>query len=59
MQDFSRKHTGNVHEALASIRRTLELLVETRDQRRDGFVRVIQKAMQTSLGRSRLRTSES
>ena len=50
VQDFSRKHTANVHEALAGIRRTLELLVEKRDQRRDGFVRVIQKAMQTSLG---------
>jgi len=45
-----RKHTARVHDSLAEIRRILETLVEKRDQRRDGFVRVIEKAMQTRLG---------
>lgn len=48
--EFSRKHTANVHDSLSVIRRTLEQLVQKRDQRRDGFVRVIQTAMQTTLG---------
>jgi hypothetical protein len=48
--DFSRKHTTNVHEALGEIRRILERLVAQRDKRRDGFVRVIRKAMRTKLG---------
>ena len=48
--DFSRKHTTNVHEALSEIRRILERLVVTRNERRDGFVRVVRKAMQTKLG---------
>ena len=48
--DFSRKHTANVHESLAEIRRRIEVLVEKRDQRRDGFVQVIRKAMATRLG---------
>jgi hypothetical protein len=48
--DFSRKHTANVHEALSEIRRVIESLVEKRDQRRDGFVKAIQRAMETTLG---------
>ncbi len=47
---FTRKHTTNVHESLAQIRQIIAGLVEKRDQRRDGFVRVIRKAMQTTLG---------
>ena len=47
--EFSRKHTANVHESLAEIRRRVEALVEKRDQRRDGFVEVIRKAMATKL----------
>jgi hypothetical protein len=50
IEHVSRKHTTNVHEALATIRRTLEKLVEKRDQRRDGFVQVIRNAMATKLG---------
>ncbi|MBW3596581.1 MAG: DUF932 domain-containing protein [Planctomycetes bacterium] len=49
VQEFSRKHTANVHEALAGVRRTIEQLVERRDQRRDSFVRVVEMAMQTKL----------
>ena len=39
--EFSRKHTTNVHEALAEIRRMIETLVATRDSRRDSFVKVV------------------
>ncbi len=48
--DFSRKHTANVGDALREIRRIIHRLVETRDARRDGFVRVIRKAMGESTG---------
>ena len=48
--EFSRKHTANVHDSLREIRGLIEGLVEKRDQRRDGFVRVIRKAMETKLG---------
>jgi len=48
--EFSRKHTANVHDSLREIRGLIEGLVEKRGQRRDGFVRVIRKAMETKLG---------
>lgn len=48
--DFTRKHTANVHDGLVEIRRIIEALVEKRDDRRDGFVRVLTKAMQERLG---------
>jgi histone H3/H4 len=48
--EFSRKHTANVHEALGEIRRAIENLVQKRDQRRDGFVKAVQRAMETTLG---------
>lgn len=48
--EFSRKHTANVHESLTEIRRIIEDLVEKRDERRDGFAKVIEKAMETKLG---------
>ena len=48
--DFSRKHTANVHEALSEIRRAIENLVQKRDQRRDGSVKAVQRAMETTLG---------
>ena len=48
--DFSRKHTANVHESLGDIRRIIEALVAKRDERRDGFAKVIAKAMQEKLG---------
>jgi len=48
--EFSRKHTANVHDALADVRRGIDALVAKRDERKDGFVRVIRKAMQESLG---------
>ena len=48
--EFTRKHTANVHEGLNEIRRIIEALVEKRDARRDGFVEVMRKAMQETLG---------
>ena len=48
--DFSRKHTANVHDSLVTIRRMIESLVKKRDERKDGFVKVIQKAMAEKLG---------
>jgi hypothetical protein len=48
--EFSRKHTANVHESLNEIRRIILNLVEKRDERRDGFVGVIKKAMEETLG---------
>ena len=48
--EYSRKHTANVHEAFNQIRRIIERLVNKRDERRDGFVHVIRKAMETKLG---------
>jgi len=50
--DFSRKHTANVYESVADIRGIIARLVETRDERRDGFVQVMKKAMETRLGSS-------
>ena len=48
--EFTRKHTGKVGEALDDIRRIIEGLVAKRDARKDGFARVIRKAMETALG---------
>jgi len=48
--EFSRKHTANVHEALFEIQRIVQALVQKRDQRRDSFARVIERAMETTLG---------
>jgi len=48
--EFTRKHTANVHDSLSDIRRIIETLVTRRDERRDGFVNVVRKAMQTKLG---------
>lgn len=48
--DFSRKHTANVHDGLREIKRIIEGLVEKRDARKDGFAKVIQKAMGEVLG---------
>ena len=48
--DFSRKHTAGVGDALTDIRRHVEQLVARRDERRDGFVAAVRKAMGTTLG---------
>ena len=48
--DFSRKHTANVHECLSEIRRHIHRLTEKRDERRDGFAKVMGKAFKLQLG---------
>jgi len=48
--EFTRKHTAKVGDGLVEIRRLIEQLVAKRDERRDGFVRVISQAMQQTLG---------
>lgn len=48
--EFTRKHTARVHDSLDEIRRIIENLVGKRDERRDGFARVIENAMRTRLG---------
>ncbi len=48
--EFSRKHTASVTNSLDELRRMVEALVAKRDQRKDGFVKVVAKAMQQSLG---------
>ena len=50
MTEFSRKHTAGVREGLDEIRRMIEMLVKYRDDRRDGFARVMQHAMTERLG---------
>ena len=46
---FKRKHTANVHDSLGEIRGIIQTLVAKRDQRRDGFAKVIERAMHTPL----------
>ncbi len=41
---------ANVSQSLSEIRRIIAQLVEKRDERRDGFARVMKKAFQTRLG---------
>jgi hypothetical protein len=48
--DYTRKHTARVHDGLAEIRAMIENIVARRDERKDGFVAVVRKAMQTKLG---------
>jgi len=48
--EFTRKHTTNVHDGLSQISRIIEGLIAKRDQRRDGFVDVMRKAMRKKLG---------
>jgi hypothetical protein len=48
--EFTRKHTGKVRDSLAEIRGAIETLVAKRDERKDGFARVIAKAMETTYG---------
>jgi hypothetical protein len=48
--ELTRRHVGNVHESLAEIRRIIETLVHKRNERKDGFAKVIAKAMQTTYG---------
>jgi hypothetical protein len=48
--EFSRKHTANVRDGLLEIRRHIEALVAKRDERKDRFADVLNKAMRIRLG---------
>jgi len=48
--EFTRKHTSKVHDSLDFIRQHVEQIATKRDERRDGFVNAIQKAMKAKLG---------
>lgn len=48
--DFSRKHTAGVRDCLAGVRRMIEDLSRKRDERRDGFARVMANAFRAKLG---------
>jgi len=48
--EWKRKHTGNVADGLSTIREIIAGLVKKRDERKDGFSALIQKAMHTRLG---------
>lgn len=47
--EFTRKHTASVGSGLAAIGRLIEALVEQRDARRDGFFKMIRRAMSERL----------
>jgi histone H3/H4 len=48
--EYTRKHTAHVREGLDEIRAMIDAIVAKRDARRDGFVNVVRKAIQTRLG---------
>lgn len=48
--EFTRKHTAKVGDCFSEIRRIIANLVEKRDQRRDGFAKVMAKAFKQKLG---------
>lgn len=48
--EWTRKHTGNTQDGLATIGEIIAALVQKRDQRKDGFVSVIRTTMRTRLG---------
>ncbi len=45
--ELNRKHTANVRDGLDEIRHAIHRLVAKRDARRDGFARIIKRAMET------------
>jgi len=48
--EWTRKHTANVSTGIHEIRRLIEGLVQKRDERKDGFVALMRKAMEEKLG---------
>jgi len=50
--EFTRKHTGNVGDSVSDICRIVEALACKRDERKDGFAKVIAKAMNEKVGDS-------
>jgi hypothetical protein len=48
--ELTRRHIGNIQEALDDVREAIAQLAKKRDERRDSFVSGIKLAMQTPLG---------
>jgi len=48
--EFHRKHTANVRDALDEIRRMIEQLIARRDERKDAFAGLVDRAMDVKLG---------
>jgi hypothetical protein len=48
--EFTRKHTGRVRDSLSGIRLAIENLILKQDERKDGFAKVVAKAMETTYG---------
>jgi hypothetical protein len=48
--DFARKHTAGVRECLTGVRTMIDDLARKRDERRDGFARVMANAFKSKLG---------
>ena len=49
--EYTRKHTANVADALEDIKRIVGSIAAKRDERKDGFYKVVKKAMGQSLGK--------
>jgi len=50
VREFTAKHTSKVRDSLGEVRRIIEALAARRDERRDGFARVVARAMKEKLG---------
>ena len=50
-QKITRKHTAGVHDVLRDAPIAIENLMTKREERRDGFVHVMEKAITETLGR--------
>ena len=48
--EITRRHTGDVRETFAELQAAIEALVRRRDARKDGFAKVVAKAMGTIYG---------
>jgi hypothetical protein len=48
--DFQKRHTGNVIDSLNDVRSIIANLVRKRDERKDGFAKVIAQAMGETVG---------
>ncbi|MBS0262717.1 MAG: DUF932 domain-containing protein [Planctomycetes bacterium] len=50
VEEFSRKHTGNIQESLVRIEQAIDSLVRKREARKDGFAETIRKAIGSRIG---------
>lgn len=50
VEEFSRKHTGNIQDSLLRIQQSINALVRKRDARKDAFIATIRKAISARVG---------